>query len=363
MQRLRSIDNYRAITMIVMIWIHLRLWWLADEYQWFVLLTIPFTDRVFAIAFLIITGVSSTLLIKSRINKAKKIENYDLSNVKKEFYLRAFLIFIVALGYNSFIAIMFMNPQLIWKWFLLLTTSISLMIIWPLLKFSKLFRISLAVIIWIVNYYICSFLSQFQGQVNVFGVFYYILYHSLDQDPILFSFSFFLLGSVFGDVIYDVNKITMEKRRKIALRKRILLPALISGVILIFIGLIFEYPNYNNDVNFLWIAYPLGFNLILLAILIIIEESNILSFKTNFRFLHYFSYYSLTIFLGHNILYFLFYKQLSLFHSWVIIPSIIFFCGLLTHFIYKSRWRQDFSLKLLLGKITEILLNRNKMKR
>lgn len=363
MQRLKSIDNYRAITMIVMVWIHLRLWWLTDEYQWFVLLTIPFTDRVFASAFLIITGASSTLLIKSRINKAKKMENYDLSKVKKEFYLRAFLIFIVALGYNSFVAIMFMNPLLIWKWFLLLTTSISLMIIWPLLKFSKLFRVSLALIIWILNYYIYSFLSQFQGQVNVFGVFYYILYHSLDQDPILFAFSFLLLGSVFGDVISDVNIITIEKKRKIALRNRILLPALISGTILIFIGLMYEFPNYNENVNFLWIAYPLGFNFILLAILIIIEEFNILSLKTNFRFLHYFSYYSLTIFLGHNILYFLFYKQLNFFYTFLIIPTAIFFCGLLMHFIHKSRWRQEFSIKLLLGKITKALLNRNKMKR
>ncbi|MCK4286662.1 MAG: hypothetical protein KAX18_10695 [Candidatus Lokiarchaeota archaeon] len=360
MKRIKSIDNFRAITMIVMIWIHLRLWWLTDEYQWFVLLTIPFTDRVFASAFLIIAGASSALFTRGRIEKAKKIENYDIAKVKKEFYLRAFLIFIIALGYNSFVAIMFMNPLLIWKWFLLLTTSISLMIIWPLLKFSKLFRISLAFIIWILNYYIISFLSQFQGQIDVFGVFYYILYHSLDQDPILFAFSFFLLGSVFGDFISDVNKITIEKKRLIALRNRILLPALISGTILIIIGLIYEIPNYNNNVNFIWIAYPLGFNLILLSILIIIEEFNILSFKTKFRFLHYFSYYSLTIFFGHNILYFLFYKQLSFFYAWLIIPSIIFLCGLIMHFIHKSRWRQDFSIKLVLGEITKMILNRNK---
>ena len=363
MRRFKSIDNYRAITMIVMIWIHLRLWWLTDEYQWFVFLTIPFTDRVFASAFLIIAGTSSTLFTRGRIDKAKKIENYDITKVKKEFYLRACLIFIIALGYNLFVAIMFMNPLIIWKWFLLLTTSISLMIIWPLLKRSKIFRISLAIIIWLVNYYIFSFLSQFQGQVNVFGIFYYILYNSLDQDPILFAFSFFLLGSVFGDFISDVNKITIEKKRLIALRNRILLPALISGTILIIIGLIYEIPNYNNNVNFIWIAYPLGFNLILLSILIIIEEFNILSFKTKFRFLHYFSYYSLTIFFGHNILYYLFYKQLNFFYSWLIIPSIIFLCGLFMHFIYRSRWRQDFSIKLVLGKITQIFLNRNKMKR
>jgi len=361
-RRIKSIDNYRAITMIVMIWIHLRLWWLTDEYQWFVLLTIPFTDRVFACAFLIIAGASSTFFTRSRINNAKNNKNYDLSDVKKEFYLRAFLIFIIALGYNSFIAIMFMNPLIIWKWFLLLTTSISLMIIWPLLKISKWYRISLALIIWIVNYYIFSFLSQFQGQGNVFGAFYFVLYHSLDQDPILFGFCFFLLGSVFGDVISDVNLITPEKKRKIAIRNRILLPAVISGTILIPIGLIFEFPNYNNNVNFMWIAYPLGFNLILLAILIIIEEFKILSFKTHFRFLYYFSYYSLTIFFGHNILYFVFNKQLNFIISWVIIPCTLLFCGLLMYFIHKSRWRQEFSVKWVLGKIAKIILNRNKKK-
>jgi len=73
-RRIKSIDNYRAITMIVMIWIHLRLWWLTDEYQWFVLLTIPFTDRVFACAFLIIAGASSTFSQEAGLTTPKIIK-------------------------------------------------------------------------------------------------------------------------------------------------------------------------------------------------------------------------------------------------------------------------------------------------
>ena len=290
------------------------------------------------------------------------MENYTLKMVKREYYLRALFIFILAIGYNSFVALLFLNPLIIWKWFLLLTTSVSLMLIWPLLKLSKVFRITLAIVLWIMNYFLFLFLSDYQGNVNIFGFLYYFLYHSLDQDPIFFTFSFFLIGSVLGDIMTDINLINNQEKKRTTLKNRIMYPFVIIGAILIIIGLIYEYPHYNNDPNFLWIAFPLGFNLILFAILIILEEFKIWSNKTNFRFLYYFSYYSLTVFLTHNLLYFLFYKLLDLMNIWVIIPVTLFLYGLIFHFIFRSRWRQDISIKLLIGKLAGNLVDRKHIK-
>ena len=362
MRRLRSIDNFRAITMIMMIWIHLRVWWLRDIDQWFVLLTLPFTDRVFACAFLIIAGASSTLFIKTRINNVNKTKTYNLRAVKKEYFLRAFFIFIVAISYNSIVALMFMNPLIIWKWFLLLTTSVSLMLMWPFMKFSKLSRIFFAIILWVMNYYIFSFLSGYEGQINTFGFLYYFLYHSLDQDPIFFTFSFFLLGSVIGDIILDINTIDKKKERRVTLKNKLLYPSVIIGIFLMIFGLIFEYPNYTNNQNFSWIAFPLGFNLVLLALLIVIEEYRIVKINTRFRFFNYFSYYSLTIFFSHNILYFLFYSLLDLVNIWLIIPISIFLFGVVMHFIFNSKWKEYLSVKLLLGKIIKELVAKNGIK-
>ncbi|MFX0075440.1 MAG: hypothetical protein ACFE96_08360 [Candidatus Hermodarchaeota archaeon] len=363
MHRLKSIDNFRAITMIMMLWVHLRVWWLRDIDQWFVALTLPFTDRVFACAFLIIAGASSTLFTRTRLLKVNKMEHYNLRTVKKEYYLRALFIFIVAICYNSIVAIMFMNPLIIWKWFLLLTTSVSLMLMWPLMRFSKTSRIILAITLWILNYYLFSFLSGYEGQLNTFGFLYYFLYHSLDQDPIFFTFSFFLLGSVVGDIIMDINSINNNEERRIALKKRFLYPSVIVGLILIGIGLIFEYPNYNSNQNFSWIAFPIGFNLVLLVVLIVLEEYKIVNFKTNFRFFRYFSYYSLTIFFSHNLLYFLFCNLLNVINMWIIIPSSILLYSIVMHFIYNSKWKENISIKFLLGKIVKELVDRKGIKR
>ncbi|MFX1287191.1 MAG: heparan-alpha-glucosaminide N-acetyltransferase domain-containing protein [Promethearchaeota archaeon] len=358
MQRLRSIDNFRAITMVMMIWIHLRLWWLRDADQWFVDITLPFTDRVFACAFLMIAGASATLFTRSRLIKVNKIGNYTLKIVKKEYYFRALLIFIIAIGYNSFVALIFMNPLIIWKWFLLMTTAVSLMLIWPLLKISKVYRIILAIILWIINYYLFLFLSYYQSDSYLFGFLNYFLYHSVDQDPILFTFSFFIIGSVLGDVMFDINLINNQGKRRNKLKYGILYPSVIIGLFLIIIGLIYEYPHYNNNHNFSWIAFPLGFNLILFAILTVLENFKVWRFKTNFRFLYYFSYYSLMVFIAHNIFYFLFYKLLDLINIWVFIPVTILLFGILLHFIFNSRWRQYLSIKLQLGKIAKGLVER-----
>ena len=362
MQRLKSIDNFRAITMVMMIWIHLRLWWLRDADQWFVDITLPFTDRVFACAFLIIAGASATLFTRSRIIKTNNMENYSLKMAKNEYYLRALFIFILAIGYNSFVALLFMNPLIIWKWFLLLTTAVSLMLIWPLLSISKIYRIILAIILWITNYYLFSFLSHFQGDSNVFGFLYYFLYHSLDQDPIFFTFSFFIIGSVLGDVIFEINLIKNQEKRTFRLKYGMLYPLIIIGLFLVIIGLIYEYPYYNNDHNFSWIAFPLGFNLILFAILIVLEEFKIWSIKTNFRYLYYFSFYSLTVFIAHNVLYFLFYRLLDLINIWVFILVTLLLCGILLHLIFNSRWRQYASIKLQLGKIAKGLVDKKGIK-
>ena len=150
--------------------------------------------------------------------------------------------------------------------------------------------------------------------------------------------------------------------KRIALKNKFLYPSSLIGIILMIWGLIFEYPNYNNNQNFSWIAFPLGFNLVLLSILIVIEEYKILNIKTNFRFLRYFSYYSLTIFFAHNILYYLFYNILDLINIWLIIPSSIFLFGIIMHFVFKSKWREYLSIKFLLGKITKELIDRKGIK-
>ncbi len=97
----------------------------------------------------------------------------------------------------------------------------------------------------------------------------------------------------------------------------------------------------------------MGTNLVLITILIAIEEFEIIKTDKNYRFLYYFSFYSLTIYLSHNLLYFIFLQRLP----WIILILLnvgtIILLGLIFRAIYQSSWRNNVSLKFQLGKLAE----------
>jgi hypothetical protein len=87
-----------------------------------------------------------------------------------------------------------------------------------------------------------------------------------------------------------------------------------------------------------------------------IEKFNIFKTKRSYKLIFYFSYYSLTIYLGHNILYFLFLNQLDLISIWIFAALSFFSIGFILRGIYK-KYGQKASLKVQIGifsqKLTE----------
>ena len=192
----------------------------------------------------------------------------------------------------------------------------------------------------------------------------------MDLDPILGFFPFFLLGTVFGEIIYEIFNYEDSAQRKQALKKKLILPIAFLSPILIIGGIILEinldvnymqgfsepFPDFLLRGSFPWMFYSLGIFLILLCIFISSEEYNALKTKKEHKFFFYFSYYSLTVYLAHNILYFVFFKQLNIFFIWFYLAGIFIIMFLLLRIFY-NKWEGTPSIKFQIGRLAAEIAN------
>ena len=350
-QRLKSIDIFRGICMVWMISTHLIDWWLRSEYYWLHSVTVMIFDPFGASGFLFVSGVSIALSYRNKLRKVKTDENFTLRTVRYTYLIRALIIFIIALIYNSFIALSLMDPSWIWTWFVLLTAAISLFIAWPLLKASKLLRIVIGCSFWIANPFIISILLPYKGSLSLNGILFHIFYSGMGLEPILVFFPFFLFGTVIGDTLFDVYQMDpSENGFRKTFGYKYLGPTIGIGSILIIFGVFFEYPNFLRRESFSWVFYSLGIDIVFISLLLSLETFEILKTKKSYKLFFYYSYYSLTIFLAHNILHFLFLEQLDLMNIWLFTLLTFIFMTIILRIIYK-KWRGSASLKAQIGKL------------
>jgi hypothetical protein len=357
MKRLKAIDTFRGLSMLWMFVGHLQKWWLSDADSWLYYLTFKIVDPIGSSAFIFIAGITTVISIKGRFAKVKLSENYNYQIIRREYFYRATIIFLIAILYNSIIALSLMNPLWIWTWFILLTVSISLFMAWYLMKILIILRIALGVLIWIIGQLLLSILLPYQNQLNINGVLFHILYHRLELDIILFFFPFFIFGTVIGDLLYKFYNIEDEYLRRKTIVNKFILPIFWVGISLIIFSILFQFPDFFNNRSFPWLFYTLGIILALLAVLVTFEEFPLINTKKGLHFLFYFSYYSLTIYLSHNVLYFIFFEKLNIFNIWIFILITCVLTGLILRGIYK-KFGSKLSLKVQIGRMAKFLAKR-----
>ncbi|MFX0043080.1 MAG: acyltransferase family protein [Candidatus Hodarchaeota archaeon] len=350
-QRLKSIDMFRGICMSWMVLTHLIDWWLKSEYNWVHSAAIMILDPVGASGFLFISGVSVSISFRKRLIKVRSSEDYSYRMVRNSYLIRAACILIIALIYNSTVAIRLINPAMIWTWYVLLTASISLFLSWPLLRTSKFIRIMVGVLVILLNQVIIFLLLPYKGDFNLYGVIFHILYNSINQDPILIFFPFFLFGTVIGDIMFEIFYEKDENFKKKSFGKNLFIPLIVIGVFLIIFGILIKFPNFLIRESLSWIIYSIGIELILLSILLFFEIFEVIKTKKSYKFLFYYSYYSLTIYLAHNILYFLFYNQLNVFNIWIFAAAAFIIIGTILRTVYII-WESKASIKVQVGRLS-----------
>ncbi|MHA2087387.1 MAG: heparan-alpha-glucosaminide N-acetyltransferase domain-containing protein, partial [Promethearchaeota archaeon] len=176
MKRLKSLDIFRGMAMIYMMVGHMIDWWTIPSEDWLFHAYVSLFSALGAAGFVFVSGISAMISYRNKVEIAKITEGYSTKTMRKEYLIRGFLIFGLGLLYNGIVAIEFFDSSIVWKWFIILTVGASLILAWPLLKTSKLFRIFVAALIWIINQILLTNLLNFNGQVNIFGVFFYIFY-------------------------------------------------------------------------------------------------------------------------------------------------------------------------------------------
>lgn len=373
MQRIKTIDTVRGLSMMWMFLGHILDWWMTSEDYWVTTITHSIMDVIGTSAFVFVAGISTALSYRHRFMKTETFIDYTPNTVRNEYMSRAFIIFVIAIFYNFSIALTLNDFSWIWAWFVLLTIAISLLFAWPLLKTPYWFRICIAGAIWIFNIFILEFLSDYKGDSNFYGVLYHFLYHKIDLDSPLIFFSFFLIGTVIGDILVNANLKEDQAERREFLKKKLIIPSMIIGLILVLFGVLIlvpdqreiyktgfitEFPSFLNRGSFQWVIYTMGVLLVLFSLLIYIEIFEVIKTEKSYKFLFYFSYYSFTVFLTHNFMYFLFHRQISAVFIWFFVIGSILFWGLLLRAIYNSKWKNDASIKIWIGKLGKGLANR-----
>jgi len=354
MKRFKSIDIIRGSSMLWMFLAHLMHWWLKADELWFYDAVFSILDVMGAGAFLFISGVSTALSYRNRSLNTESSAIDIQKRVRNEYLFRAMILLILALIYNVPIAFYTRNPFNIWIWYILLTIAISLLMIWPLLKVSKRLRTFIALGIWIANQYLINFLKPYEGQISFYGALFHVIYNGYPiLDPILTFFPFFLIGTVVGDVISEIYFVDNKKERRNLLKSHLVFPSFIFGGCLIIIGISLFFPEFLNSIqrSFSWMIYSLGILLILISILLYIEEFELIKTNKSFKFLFYFSYYSLTIFLAHNLLFFLFTRQLSASNIIYYVIGTTIIVGAFLRYFYK-KLGGNVSIKVQINKMS-----------
>jgi len=362
--RLKSIDIFRGLCMAWMILNHLIDWWLKSEFDWLYTITIMVIDPIGASGFLFISGVSIALSYRKRLNKVQASKDYNFRMVRNSYLFRAFFIFIIAIIYNIPVAIAFQNFSMLWFWFVLLTAAVSIFLAWPLLKTHKLFRIFIVIATLIIHFNLYSWLLPFQGKSNMFGLLFHILYNGVHQDPILIFFPFFILGTVIGDLISETIYTNKEDHQYTSFKKQFLIPVIIFGIIMIISGVLINNPQFLRRKSLSWIIYSMGIVLILFSIFLTIEIFSRFKTQKSYKLLFYYSYYSLTIYLSHNVLYFLFLDpliKLDFISIWIFSGIAFFSIGFILRGIHH-KFGEKASLKVQIGKLSLAVTRKIEMK-
>jgi hypothetical protein len=322
-----------------MVYGHMLQFWIRPEDFWLKYWLFAILAPIGATGFLFISGVSSTLAYKSNLQTQK----LPMKTMRNIYLLRASLILIIALFFNLGVAMVFGGGNLAdtWSWNALQTIGISLLLAWPLLKTSKIFRVSIAIIAIILNQILLTMLTPYSGQSSLLGIVYHVLFNPIDTYVILNYYGIVLIGSVIGDYIYDLKNGDEQKKKEFLLTHRSIIYIIFIGMSVFIFGIMLFYPNFIYFNTISSVLYALGFIIAALAILIVIEILEVIKTKKSYNLLYYYSYYSFTIFLGHNVLLVLFMQQLNVYFTiWLAVFVFnIILGGLLKIAHDKLGWR------------------------
>ncbi|GAH77377.1 unnamed protein product, partial [marine sediment metagenome] len=169
----KSVDAFRGYCIFAMIVWHTSYWWASPLHSWALILLRLTTEVIGAAGFLFVSGISSVLSIRRRMEKVKSDPNYSKQNFIREYYYRSFFFFLLAVIYNAITVIYIAGLLALWSWYILFIIGFCLLIAYPLIKLPKVVRLILAIFILIISYPVFDLLES----LRYTNLFWELIYH------------------------------------------------------------------------------------------------------------------------------------------------------------------------------------------
>ncbi|MHA1678527.1 MAG: acyltransferase family protein [Promethearchaeota archaeon] len=370
--RLRTFDILRGISILLMLITHGFLYWL-DPKDAYILIIYRFISNTFLVnGFIFVSGLSFGYSWNHQIkNRTLKKEIYRRS------LMRTLLVLILSIIYNI-IAVLINDYgwNNIWYWYILQTIVFSRLIGLVLIKIPKRTRFIFSIFLIIITPVLLNGLQMTKKFNKFANIVYFILFNQINANTILIFLPFFLIGTIFGQEIYEFSKDSI----KIKLKKWLLLGfiMLLSGLLIgslhhvdselgtYYIQKLNRNPNWNIETlplhlirgSYAWCIYSIGWEILILVLVFYIIEvkrqDKGLEERSNMLVL--FGKYSLSIYLCHY-LFFIIPMELSPAFIWIPIVLLILTVWLAVYFLNRCD-EGTYSIEYLIS----FIVNQVKMK-
>lgn len=341
-RRIHTIDILRAIAILLMILAHVYDNWLEPDSWWIGAFSYIILSPLGVPGFVFCSGLSFGFSWDKNLQKNMKRKHnvhYSLS--------RTYIILGISVGYNlAGVLIHGQHWTNLWFWYILQTIAISRLISVLLIRLSKIQRVITSIIIIIFTHFLYFSLLGCQSESLGCKFLYWFAFNTVNADSIFFFFPFFLLGTVFGEIMSEFRKVGISKR---ALQRWMLfgLTVTVAGVLsgLSLSGYNFgweklieginthpavnvsQFPLFLTRNSYAWILYSLGILVLAMSILYYLFDYRAIKHGESkvahglFIILGPFGKYSLTIYLTHYVLHIM---PINLTYHWILIAYIVF---------------------------------------
>ena len=411
--RISAIDRFRGFVIFYMVFAHSLLYWLIPQdsfYAGFLLISWE-TTFCGAAAFVFISGISLSLSYNSYIRKVLANPNNatrEKWNGRLQIWIRTAWICGLSLITNI-IGSLAIGQVAIWVWYVFQTIWVSRAVCYPFLQSSPKYRLIIGFLIIILSDPIRMWCASESP------VLFFILFHSVSVNPFFPFVGFFFVGSALGNWLDRWFQFQMKAKTSetptisFALGSlRFFTPKLLiwMGMVIMLVGISFGLQMDNSPVsaeifqrlniipglnvqalpafmvhsNSAWGLYTLGFDFIVFALFLNVDISNIevllknsssisrntkdlkptvervkRSYKDSIKALTLFGQQSLTVYLSHYWVFYLFAKQLW-FWQWLILAPLIVTAYYFLIWVWVNGKGKGYTLDWVIGTTTEMIV-------
>jgi Heparan-alpha-glucosaminide N-acetyltransferase, catalytic len=406
--RLYSLDILRGISMFLMLLAHAMTYWPDENSFWvmpiyFIILNISGTSQFTYVAGL---GLSfSWLQYRAKGMSEKEIYQKSMS--------RTYVMIIVSIGYN-FVATIVRGTGLagLWCWNILQCIAFCRLIGTFLMALQRKMRFFIAIALVFLTGIITWWMVPLYATNIPAKLVFYLFYNPMHGDGFLVFFPFFLMGTVLGEIVFEIVRITRNASNPIPKATQKVNPEITSnstseipsnadieiisllkywlkiGIVIfltgILIGLTPTGPKYdyyelifwiNTHPNimistlplflmpnsFAWALYCSGWHIILTVLFVYYIDVLKKSHKPWTIFV-YFGKYSLTIYFFHYLFLMMpyaIYPNFALNHIWVQIAFVLFeLLNWWFAYIIDKKWNMKVSFEYLILLGSNLIYNK-----